>query len=338
MLPVTPVGPNRHLVGKNSVGGPGQVPDPVDPLGSRRGRSLRHGVGPAVGISAQVGVITQAHAEQDAIIGVGRVDVLDLAPSVDGAGKMLLPVFHPLDRPARPHRQNSCDEGFRVGIDFAAEAATDVPGQDPQLVFRESQHLGDEVALQMRGLGGQPHGHVAGAPLVAGHNGSGLHGVGNQPGLHQTRRYNPVGLAKRLVRVSRCAGSLNAKVGTQLFVDQGRAVLRRRLDVHHGGQRVVVHVYQFQCVFGSGDTGGQHHGHRFPHVFRHVDGHGPSAFGAHPVLEGEQQELALAMLLYLRPGQHRQHFPQLHRLGRVDAANASVGVGAAEDRHVSHAP
>jgi hypothetical protein len=138
-----------------------------------------------------------------------------------GAQEVLLAVFHPLDGPSQLHREVGGEDGLGIGVDLTAEAATDIHGDDPQFVFRETEDVDHCATFQMRGLGGKPQRHVAGAAFVAGHHRPGLHRAGDEAGLDQARRDHAVGLTEGSVGSSSPPREFDAEIGAQVLVDQG---------------------------------------------------------------------------------------------------------------------
>ena len=244
MLAVTTIGSDGYLVGKDPVGGPLQVPDPVGTLGARGNRGIHDGMGPAAGISPQFGVIAYSHPQKDAVIVVGGVNVLDLAPSMDRGGEVFLTVLHPLDRFSQFDSEYGRDNRFRIGVDLTSEPAANVSGQDPKLVLRKAEDLRYEAAFQVGRLSGQPHGHVASAPFIAGNDGSRLHGTGHQARLGQSHRHHSAGIPECAFGVTGGPRCFDAQVCAQVLVDQWRVTPGRRLYIDHGGKRLVVYFDQ----------------------------------------------------------------------------------------------
>ena len=81
------------------------------------------------------------------------------------------------------------DDGlFRVVVDFGAETAADVGGDDPQLVLRDVQHVGaHQQPDHMRVLAGGVEGEVGGGGIEVAERDAGLHRVWDQPVVGQVQ-------------------------------------------------------------------------------------------------------------------------------------------------------
>ena len=127
VLAIAAVRAHGHLVGIDPVGGPGHVADPVDPRGAGGREHAHHGVGAAIAVGAQVGVVAHTQAAQGPIVPVGGLHVLDLPTAMARAQEVLLAVFHPLDGPRQVPREVGGEDGLGIRVDLTAEAAADIP-------------------------------------------------------------------------------------------------------------------------------------------------------------------------------------------------------------------
>ena len=185
----------------------------------------------------------------------------------------------------------------------------------------------------MRALGGYPQGDLAQAPLVAGGNGTRLHGVGHQSRLDNAQVQDAVGLGERPVGIAGGAGTVDAQVGAHVLVDQRRPRLQGALEVDHRRQRLVVHLDQFQCVAGNVGVLGHHNGHRLTLVLGDFGRHGKAADGLHVLQDSGQGQLRDTGGIEFGAGHHGDHARQAPRGGHVHAADACVGMGTAEHQH-----
>ena len=119
------------------------------------------------------------------------------------AQEVLLAVFHPLDRTRQVPREVGGEDGLGIRVDLTAEAAADIPRDDPHLILRDAEDVDHRAPFQMGGLGGKPQGQVAGALFVAGHHGPGFQGIRDEAGLDQARRDHAVGLTEGAVGIAR---------------------------------------------------------------------------------------------------------------------------------------
>src|SRR5215470_4173666 len=89
VLAIAAVRANWHLVGIDTVGGPGHVSDPVDTRGAGGREHAHYSVGSAIAVGSQVGVVAQTQAAQGPILQVGGLHVLDLSTSMARAQEVL---------------------------------------------------------------------------------------------------------------------------------------------------------------------------------------------------------------------------------------------------------
>ena len=146
-----------------------------------------------------------------------------------------------------------------------------------------------------------------------------------------------VGLTEGAVGISSPPRAFDAEIGAQIRVDQGCAPLDRLLQVHHGGQRLVIDLDHGQGILRARTTGGHHRRHGLSRILRDLSRHGPSALGVHAFPDAREAKLPLTLLHDLLPGQHRQHSRQLPGSRGIYPTDVGVGVRAAEHGHVRHA-
>ena len=120
-------------------------------------------------------------------------------------------------------------------------------------------------------------------------------------------------------------------------MDQGGPCLERLLQVHHGGQRLVLNLDQVQGILRALTTGGHHHRHGLSRILRDRRRQGPSALGVHAVPDAREGKRPLTLVRDFVSGQHRQHTRLLPGSRGLDPPDVSMGVRAAEHGHIRHA-
>ena len=236
--------------------------------------------------------------------------------------------------------------GLELGVVLVAVGASHQRHHHPRLLPRHAEHLGQFVADDELVLGRTPQREPVVAPL--GHGELRLHGEVGDLGEVEGVLEDPFRGSEPRVDVALGALVVKAHVGVLLglVVDAGisreaRSVVAHRLvegrgigmerlvHGHQRGQRLVLHIDEREGGGGRLQGLGCHRGHRVAVVADLVDGqHGR-------VLH--QRAVVLLDVLEVRGREHR-HDPGMG-LGRrrVDAEDAGVGVGAAQDPGVEHA-
>ena len=236
----------------------------------------------------------------------------------------------PLDRPAQLHGRQG-DRGV-VGEDpgLAAEGAADVRRHDPDLVLLQAEGVGQQVARQVRVLGGHVRRH---GTRLAGRvrrrldqDGVALDRGDRDPLVDHPDADHDVGARERVGAV--LVVPAGCHVGAEALELEGRVVGHRRLDVGDHRQVVVVDVDQLGRVDGLGPGLGDDEGDRVAHEADLADGErGPRHLVVHV---GERLQGAAAEVLGGVDGQHAR---RLRGLGRVETRDRGVCEGAAhEDR------
>ena len=275
----------------------------------------------------------------DLAVGVRRVlHLLDDVAAVDGGEVSLRPLLGPLDGTSEPPCQREREQLLGVDVQLRAKAAADVGRDDAELRLGHADRGRCEQSQDVRDLGRSPDRRLAGRGIGLHHDPSRLHRVRDQTRV-------VVALLDRRGRVrERCVDFSGlelpdvADVGAELVVDQRCAVLRRRLDVHRCGQRLVVHLDELRRVLRAGARLGDDHGHAVALV--------PRLFGR------ERKVRAVLHVLRHRPGAGQTGLPVVceigagergddalrgARRGNVDALHPGVRVRAADDGHPDHA-
>ena len=227
-----------------------------------------------------------------------------------------------------------------VGVDrdLAAEPAAHLGGDDPYLVFRHAGYQRAEEAGDVRVLAGAPDGQFAHGTQPARHRRARLHGVGHQALLDDGVANDYVGLGEGRVGVATDGYPVESLVVGGVLVKLRRAFRHRRHGVDHGGQRLVADVDQLQRVLSLVAGLRHHHGNGVALVAHHVLGDGRVGHGLHVGFRrnpgaGDGRQRALGV----RAGVDRDDAGRGRGGGCVDASDASVSMGAAQDGGVHHA-
>ena len=250
-----------------------------------------------------------------------------------GRDEVLGAILDPLDRTPQQQRRSGGDDVARIDRNLVAEAASDVRGDDADLLFGQAGHQGEQGAMGVRGLAGHVQGRLAGGRVDVGDDAAGLQRrrmaawvMGRQP--HDARGAGE----------GRLGGLLVARlpvvdvVGVRLVVADDRCVgAERLLRGGHRRQRLVVDLDQCHGVLGDVAGVGDDRGDLLSleaHLVGGQHGLGVAAQSRHP------GELVLGQEL---TGDHGDDTGERRRRTGVDAADARVRVGAAQDCHVEHA-
>ena len=299
----------------------------VEEAGRELGR-VRRGVGVAV-------VGDRAQLQR------GQSPVLRSQPGGDvvvaGEGvrlQVLRTVLDPLHRFAGDHRSGGGDDIARIHRHLAAEAAADVRGDHPDLVFRESEvggDQGDHGADRVRGLRREVEGEVAFHRIPTGDAAAGLdRGHMDARDVHLLLD-DHLGVPERGFGLFAVAVLPVPDVVALLVVAHlGGAGLQRLVRIHHHRQRVVVHFERGDAVGGS-VAGSRHHRRHFLRLVLH------GVHRQHHLLVAHQRGHPRQLVLLERlPGDDRGHSGNGGRRLLVDLRDLRVGVRAPRDVEVEH--
>ncbi|SCD60345.1 hypothetical protein GA0115245_11005 [Streptomyces sp. di188] len=297
----------------------------------------RHARGDQHQVGAHVGEQVHLQAAQPAVAVGGDLDVLDHAAPVVGGQVALGAGLGPLHGPAEAPRDRQRDRLLAVHLELGAEAAAHVGRDDPQLVLGYPGHHGEHHPQDVRDLRGRVHGVLAGRGERGDHHRTRLHRVGDQPLLVVAAPEDHLGaLPDGRVVLTGPERPVVAAVRALVGVHQRRVLGERGLQVEHRRQRLVLDLDRLQRVRRRVPVAGHDDRHRVTRVahlvhgerrmvrVHHVLGHRPRARQrSHPLREIASRER----------GHHAREF---QGVGDVDALDARVRHGAAQDRQVQH--
>ena len=305
------------------------------------GAQKRHGEadvdgGPRV---PAIGQNPVAQPDDRAVLLEGECDVVDLVAALADVHQALLPVLDPLDRPAQRHGEMAGDEFFAVQRRLGAERAAHVLGHDDaHLAVRNVQIFGQQVAFDVRPLGGQPQGQAL-AWAVRGQTTPRLHRRAAGAVAAETLLDHVIGLGERGVGVPGRNVLVVEHVVAPIGVEPRGVGVQRPFGVHHYVQRLVIDLDRLQRVFQRIFIAGDDRGQRVADVFHLVDGQRPEDGRL-----GLARQVRRAHLGQHRPqvfdvfAGHRGHYAgQRGRLAGVDTGNPGVRVDAAHEAQHHHA-
>jgi len=274
-----------------------------------------------------------------AVLGGADLDVLDLIAAVVAGDHVLAAGLIPLHRPTEMAGELHGEDLLAIQLQFAAESAADVRGDDAQRVLRHPRHEREEHPKHVGDLGRRPYGHLIAHAHRGGDDRARLHVAGDDALVDEAALHHDIGLGLGLVVGDPGAGqregvALVGHRGALAIVDERRARLQRGLHVDHRGERLVVDLDGLECVIGRGLIGREDHCdavadvadlvHREGGERRHLDvvGHRPHA-GDRAI---EVAELGGAI------GRHDVRLIQ--GTGDVELGDLGVGHRATQDGHV----
>ena len=293
-----------------------------------------HAGGEGGEVGAHVGDGGHAQAQELAVRRQRQLGVGDVIAPVRVRQKGFGPFRPPLHRSA--HLAGGPDHRgfFRIDEDLGAEAAADVRRDHAQPRLRRHVHeCGQHQPLQVRILRRGVQRVAAGRGVVLAHRGAGFHGIGDQAVVHDVQLGHAGCLGESGLRGSGIAQfpvvALVVRRGLVNLLGSGRGG-----QIHHRRQRLELRRHRLRAIFGRSQRLGDDDGVGFAHVV-HV-GHGErrmrrlhhvrAVLGFHHPAAGQ---IADAVRLQVRAGEHRHHARHGLRRGGVDAVDAGAGMGGA---------
>ena len=289
-------------------------------------------------IGAHAGV-DHAADSGDLAVGVGRhLHVFDVVTAVGGGHVVFGTGLSPFDRDAQLHGTEGGDHFPGIDGDLGAETAADFGGDHPDLVLRNAGDQAGHEPGDVRVLGGVPKRQFAHGRRPRSDSRAGLHGSGDELLLVD-------GLADRHGSVGECDVGIAAGRDPVESLVVGRVLMQLRSAVGQGGLRVddgrqrgIADVDEFQGVLGLVAVFRYDHSYRVTHVSHHVRRDGGVGHGLQiGVRNGPGAGDGVQHAFDVSAGVDGEHARRgFGRVG-VDAGDARVGVGAAQDGRVDHA-
>jgi hypothetical protein len=277
---------------------------------------------------------------EDPSLGVaGHLDLVELPALVARADEVLEAILRPLDGPSEAHRRVR-DQDL-LGIeehDLRAEPAARVGGDDLDLELREPEDAREAVLDRQRGLGGVPHGELARAGIVLGHDAAPLQGAPAAALDVEPLRQHVGRPGERGVRVAHLLDDARGAVPRYIRVDERPRRHLGRLEVGHRRDWVVADVDQSHGVLGDVAVLGHHEGDELANVADHVGGERPLRPRVAQAGVRDQEGRGLVEVAEVGGGEDQVHARQRAGPRRVDRADARMRVRGAETGGVEHAP
>jgi len=310
-----------------------------DLVGARQGRAGHDGDDDPVG-DVRPGIVEELrpHPEDATVVVDGDGRVVDLQPLVVGGDEVLAPVLDPLHGPVQLHRRPGDEDLLRVAHhDLGAEATADVGGDHPDVLLGQPQQLAEIVADPDRRLGAVPHRQLAHLRIPLGHDATALHGRRCAPVEDEPLPEDVRGPGEGLFHVTHPLGIVGADVGADVLVDQRRIRPRRLLQIDHRRQGGVLRLDQLHGVLRQVPVLRDDERHRFARVADLLRGQGVLRLVVDQCrVRDEWRQRRGQGGREIGPGVDGDDPGGRLRSGDVDAEQARVGVGAAQEGGVGH--
>ena len=271
-------------------------------------------------------------------LGVGcHLHILHMVAPV-GSGDIVLGAgFRPFHRNPQLHRAEGGNHLPGIDRDFRPEAAAHLRRDDPDLMLR---HPGDQAGHEPRNvrvLRRVPQRQFPHCRRPGGNGRPGFHRRGNQLLLLNGFADHNGGLGKGGVGVPAGGHPVERLVAGRVLMQLRRPRAQRRLRVDDGRQRLVVHLNQFQRILRLVAVLRHHHGHRVAHIAHPVNGNGGVGNRLQiRVGDGPGAGNGVQNAGRVRPGIDGKHAGRAFGGVGIDAPDAGVSVGAAQNRRVDH--
>ena len=214
------------------------------------GAEERHGetnVDSSAGV-ATVGQDLVAHAQDGAVLLEGEFDLVDLVPTLAHIHQALLAGLDPLHRSPQLHGQVTGDDLLAVQRGLGTKRAAHVLGHDhAELVMRNFEILGQQVALDVRSLGGEPQGQTL-SRVVRGQTTACLHRLAASAVAAKAFADDQVCLGKSSACVSSSDVLMIEDIVSPLGIEARGVGPQGVLGVEDDGQGVVVDIDQLQSI------------------------------------------------------------------------------------------
>ena len=284
---------------------------------------------------AVVGDHVHPQAGDLAVLGA-HLGAHDVVAGEAGGHQVLGAVLDPLHRHAGHDRAGDRADVARVDGDLVAEAAADVLAADPDHVLGEPGHVRVHRAVGVRRLVAVVDVELTGLRVEVRDHAAGLERRRVAARVDDVALHDRVGLREGAiggVLIARLPGGAREVVDLAGLVvaDQRRVIVERLAGVHHGRQRLVLHVDQRERIVGGVLVGGDHERHLLAleaHLVARQHGLGVVGDRGHP---GQPERLEVL------GGDHGGHVGMRQRPRGVDRDDLRVGVRAAQQRAVDHA-
>jgi hypothetical protein len=281
-------------------------------------------------IGAEVAHELEAHAE-DAARGVERhlAAVHDVARLFVG-DEHLGARADPLHRAPELFRREQQRAVFRVDVEAHPEAASDLLGDDADLLRRHAQHGGHLAADRGHALGAGVEVVDVACRVVDAGGGARLHRVADHPRVRRIERDDARGaLERRLGRRFVAADEVEQQVAGNVLVQLRRAGGERRAGVDHCGQLAVFDRHRLGRVLRRRGAFGHHQRHRVADIAHAFLGERRAARrqllrAAAPLHRRRRRQRLQSGRRHILAGEHGEHARCLHCLFFFNRDNLGV--------------
>ena len=239
---------------------------------------------------------------------------------------MLAAILDPFHRAAQPQRRDA-DQNV-LGIDFAAHAKTAADMAFVQMHARRlaAEHAGERIAVPMRHLGGAVQ--FENAARDAGDGAARLHRHAAVAADLQIERDDGVSARECRLHVAKALADQGG-FGRMAGIEGAG----RRVGFHQRGQRLCLDGHEIGSIFGDIRIGREDDGDGLADVTHAIGGQDRLAIGIEAFDAGEAK-IDRRNVGDIRRGPDRNDARNAARRGRVDRANARMGMGRTNYAHV----
>jgi hypothetical protein len=245
-------------------------------------------------------------------------------------------VLDPADRPpGRTRRQ--CDRDLlRVEVEFGAEAATDAGHDHPDSMFRQAEHLREQVAHDVYDLRGGPERQFVRVRVPVGKDTAGFERAAELPLDAKALGDDKVGFPEPRVDVPHLRLECRRDVVGPVVVQERRVIAERALDIADRGQNLPVDVDLLTRVFSDVLGFADNDGNRLARVAYAL---ARERVVRRLALPGEQVRTRLRRQVgrQVGGGEHRVHAGKRTRALDIDAADSRMRERASQERRMEHA-
>ena len=240
--PGSTVGVGWRCVGQDADGAKLNVLEVVRTFRDRIRGALKRAEHADVGTS--VDVLRDLVTQERAVLFGSDLDVEDLGTSMMGRGQVLRPLFHPLDRLARKLRCGGGEVLLRIDVDLAAETASNVGGDHPNVAFGNARCKREAQAHPMRHLRRAPHRQLVLDWRVLDHERAPFHGDRKEPLLKDALLDDYIRLGERSLHVTSANGRVPRDVVRDARMSCWAAFRNGAIDVDDRRHRLVIDLHQ----------------------------------------------------------------------------------------------
>ena len=236
--------------------------------GQQRGVEIgRHRGGEGGKISAHIGLRYHTKAQESALFIQGQLSLGDMIPAMRIGHEGFSAVRRPLDRQIHLGRRPGDGRLFDVMENLRAKAAAHIRRHNPQLALRNIQHKGaHQQPDHMRILAGGVERVLIGGGVIIANRRARLHGIGNEPVVHQLKLHHMLGLGEGRIRRRLVANMpIVTNIGRDIIMHRRRAERLGLMHIRRRRQHVVIDDNGLGSIARLRPAGRHHQRHRIAH-------------------------------------------------------------------------